>query len=215
MKRPRLRAPSPALVVSLVALFVALGGTTYAAITLPANSVGTRQLKNGAVTKKKISKTTLTALKGNKGDPGAPGRDGAAIGVRIRSSGGVATASDGSGKDVPLTSNTWTQAAGEVELGYGTLTYTAPDSGTCGGIGPADLNVDISIDGQHFIVAVIASPRDAATRTVPLTGPHALFEPASSTPHTATATASSGCESGSFPVSFTVDDLRLDMIRAS
>ena len=41
MKR-RLRAPSPALVISLIALFVALGGTSYAAINaLPKNSVGT------------------------------------------------------------------------------------------------------------------------------------------------------------------------------
>src|SRR3954462_13377547 len=46
--------PSPALVISLIALFVALGGTSYAAITLPANSVGTKQLKDGAVTPAKL-----------------------------------------------------------------------------------------------------------------------------------------------------------------
>jgi hypothetical protein len=50
-----LRAPSPALVISLIALFVALGGTTYAATSLPANSVGTTQLKNGAVTASKLN----------------------------------------------------------------------------------------------------------------------------------------------------------------
>ncbi len=49
MKRP-LRAPSPAFVISLIALFVALGGTTYAATSLPKNSVGTKQLKKNAVT---------------------------------------------------------------------------------------------------------------------------------------------------------------------
>jgi hypothetical protein len=53
--------PSPALVISLIALFVALGGTSYAAITsLPANSVGTKQLKNGAVTKAKLNASALT-----------------------------------------------------------------------------------------------------------------------------------------------------------
>jgi len=51
----RLRTPSPALVVSLVALFVALGGTTYAATSLPANSVGTAQIRNKAVTAAKIN----------------------------------------------------------------------------------------------------------------------------------------------------------------
>jgi hypothetical protein len=40
--------------VAYVALFVALGGTSYAAINLPANSVGTKQLRNGAVTPRKL-----------------------------------------------------------------------------------------------------------------------------------------------------------------
>jgi len=63
MQRRRL-APSPALVVSLIALFVALGGTSYAAITaLPANSVGTKQLKNSAVTGAKIKNGAITAAK--------------------------------------------------------------------------------------------------------------------------------------------------------
>jgi hypothetical protein len=39
----------------LIALFVALGGTTYAATSLPPNSVGTSQLKNKSVTAAKIN----------------------------------------------------------------------------------------------------------------------------------------------------------------
>jgi hypothetical protein len=84
--RRRLRAPSPALVVAVVALFVALGGTTYAATSLPKNSVGAKQLKknavtgtkikNGAVTKTKISKKTIAALKGNQGPQGVQGPPG-------------------------------------------------------------------------------------------------------------------------------------------
>src|SRR5438874_2936813 len=64
MKRP-LRAPSPALVISLFALFVALGGTTYAATSLPKNSVGTKQLKKNAVTSPKIKNGAVTAAKIN------------------------------------------------------------------------------------------------------------------------------------------------------
>src|SRR5262249_3509724 len=37
-------------VVAYVALFIALGGTSYAAFKLPANSVGTRQIKNHSIT---------------------------------------------------------------------------------------------------------------------------------------------------------------------
>lgn len=64
MKR-RLRAPSPAFVISLIALFVALGGTTYAATSLPKNSVGAKQLKKNAVTGPKIKKGAVTAAKIN------------------------------------------------------------------------------------------------------------------------------------------------------
>lgn len=64
--------------IALLALFFALGGTAFAAgnALLPKNSVGTAQLKNGAVVKTKIAKKTLAQLKGNKGAQGAPGAAG-------------------------------------------------------------------------------------------------------------------------------------------
>jgi hypothetical protein len=61
--RKRLGAPSPALVIALVALFVALGGTGYAALRLPRNSVGTIQLQNGAVVAAKIRNGTIVGSK--------------------------------------------------------------------------------------------------------------------------------------------------------
>ena len=47
-------------VVAYMALFVALSGTSYAAASLPANSVGTRQLRNGSVTGRKVAARSLT-----------------------------------------------------------------------------------------------------------------------------------------------------------
>lgn len=41
------------------ALFIALGGTSYAAVSLPVNSVGTRQLRNGAVTQAKLNGNSI------------------------------------------------------------------------------------------------------------------------------------------------------------
>ena len=52
-----------ALVLSAIALFVALGGTSYAAITLARNSVGTKQLKKNAVTAPKIRAGAVTGAK--------------------------------------------------------------------------------------------------------------------------------------------------------
>jgi hypothetical protein len=49
--------------LALLALFIALGGTTYAATALPKNSVGTKQLKKNAVTALKIKNGNVTALK--------------------------------------------------------------------------------------------------------------------------------------------------------
>jgi hypothetical protein len=45
---------SYANVVATLALFVALGGVSYAALTLPRDSVGSPQLRNGAVTLSKL-----------------------------------------------------------------------------------------------------------------------------------------------------------------
>ena len=50
---------SPSLVISVIALFVALGGASYAAIKIPKNSVGTNQLKNRAVNSNKVKDGSL------------------------------------------------------------------------------------------------------------------------------------------------------------
>ena len=54
-----MRLPSPSMAVALVALMVALGGTGYAAIELPKNSVGTKQIKKNAVTGAKVKNGSL------------------------------------------------------------------------------------------------------------------------------------------------------------
>jgi hypothetical protein len=48
--------------LAIIALFVALGGTSYAATQLPANSVGTRQIRAGAVTPSKLAPTLAAQL---------------------------------------------------------------------------------------------------------------------------------------------------------
>lgn len=57
------RRPSPAMMVALTALVVALGGTSYAAIALPSGSVGAKQLKKNSVTTAKLKKNSVTGAK--------------------------------------------------------------------------------------------------------------------------------------------------------
>jgi hypothetical protein len=59
--------PSHATAVAYLALFVALGGTVYAATQLPKNSVGAKQLRKNSVTTTKIKGEAVTAAKVKKG----------------------------------------------------------------------------------------------------------------------------------------------------
>jgi len=88
MRRMLPHRPSPAMVIACVALAIALGGTSYAAIRLPANSVGTKQLKRNAVNSAKVKNFSLLRAdfkrgqlpagpRGPQGIPGTPGATGA------------------------------------------------------------------------------------------------------------------------------------------
>ena len=104
------RRPSPALVISIVALVVATAGTGYAVDQLPKNSVGAKQLKKNAVRTKKVKDRSLLAVdfalgqlprgaKGNTG-PRGPGAMWALIDKDasiIDQSGGISATIDGTG----------------------------------------------------------------------------------------------------------------------
>ncbi len=55
--------PSPAMIIAVTALVLAMVGTGYAAVRLPAKSVGTKQLKANAVTTAKVKAHAITGKK--------------------------------------------------------------------------------------------------------------------------------------------------------
>lgn len=57
--KTRRRRPTATLVIASLALFMSLGGTSYAAVK--AKSIGTKQLKNNSVTSGKIARNGVTA----------------------------------------------------------------------------------------------------------------------------------------------------------
>jgi hypothetical protein len=101
---------SYANVTASLALFIALGGTGYAAVTLPRNSVGSAQLRTNAVGTKEIRRgavrssdirnrtirlddlatSTRNTLRGTPGPTGPAGKDAATYRAAINLVGGIA-----------------------------------------------------------------------------------------------------------------------------
>lgn len=77
------RRPSAALVVSFLALFVALGGAGYAAFRLPAHSVGNVQLQNFSVGNAKLRPNSVSAGKIAPGAVGAGQVDSTQVQLRV------------------------------------------------------------------------------------------------------------------------------------
>jgi hypothetical protein len=101
---------SYANIIASLALFIALGGTSYAVVSLPRNSVGHAQLRNNSVGTKELrqaavrssdihnrsirlddlSTTTRSSLRGTAGPAGPAGKDAVSFRAAINLVGGVA-----------------------------------------------------------------------------------------------------------------------------
>jgi hypothetical protein len=218
--------------VAYVALFVALGGSSYAAVRLTPGSVRTSALAEGAVTHGKLDANSITSRnvlngsltrrdfkrgalapggagspgQGEKGDTGATGPAGGAhIGSKARSSGAV-NAPHGASTSVPLTGDGWTQDANELDLIAGTMTVKSPPACT-GSFGNA---LVVNVDGKATTFGVPPQTPASTTVTVPvLVG--TLTEPGSSTAHHVTASLSNSCTKDG--EDFTVNDVKLDVLK--
>lgn len=239
--------------VGYVALFIALGGTSYAAVRLPPGSVKSPAIAKGAVTKSKLARNSVTSrhvakgaltvsdfkagtfLRGLKGDAGADGLSGnkgldglsglkgdagpqgaagpqgpagkdgnGAISARVRLANGV-TAPHGASTAVPLTSSTWTQSAGQLNLVAGTVTLAVPASCT----GSFGNSLVISVDGQANTFALAPTVPAGTTVTMPIIV-GTLSEPERDTQHTMTASFANSCTKGG--EDYAVNGAKLDVI---
>ena len=81
MRKPKL---TYANVMSTIAVFMAMGGVSYAVTALPVNSVGTTQIKDKAVTSAKIDPSLVSLFKGQTGATGPQGPKGETTGPQVR-----------------------------------------------------------------------------------------------------------------------------------
>lgn len=155
---------SPSLVVASIALLVALGGTSVAAVNavLPKNSVGTLQLKSNAVTSIKVANHSLKGLdfaigQVPAGPAGSPGPKGPKGDKGDRGDRGLA------GEKGPIgPSDAYSDTnAGPVALTYGPLqrvaTVSAPAAGKYVLWGKATFHADASHTNLTSSVCVLAT----------------------------------------------------------
>ncbi len=110
MRNPRRFRPSPALVISLIALFVSVSGVAWAAAT-----IGTSDIKNGAVTAAKLHTDAVTSPKIKNGAVGgAKIKNNAVNGAKVADGSlGTADLKNGAVNKAKISSN----AVGADELG--------------------------------------------------------------------------------------------------
>src|SRR3954451_13161694 len=130
--------------VGYLALFVALGGTSYAAVSLPKNSVTSKQVKDGSLLKKNFKNGQLPrGARGPQGPRGLAGvvgqnglngfkcADGHVVLTRARGQGAKAT-SGVTDSDFPMNNATFTQGADQVALFQGQFSWEAQSACSTG-----------------------------------------------------------------------------------
>lgn len=202
-------------VMATIAVFLALGGTSYAVTALPNNSVGAQQLKKNAVTSVKVKDGSLTAADfakgtlltgatgatgatgpaGPRGETGATGDTGAA-----GPAGAQYSSVDGDSQTNPITTNAVQVASGSISLDqagkfalFARLDTTLQAAMCAGAVDPV---LFLQVDGT----VVAKSGRTEADTGVNLEG-LVLFGKmnVAQTAGSHTAKVMAGCSNGSAP----------------
>lgn len=213
-------------VMSVIAVFIALGGTGYAAFKLPKNSVGSKQLKKNSVTKAKIKKNAITAAKikdssvtsakiANDAIDGSKVRDGSLTGsdvdaatmpfsrvvAKLRGNSSVAVPESGL-TVYPLSNASYTQAANEDDRYVAAVDVTIPPS--CEGPNRQAeayllVDTDPASPSEYDLVgtgAVQAEGTGTVTKRIEIGGYGTRFQPGTAKEHTLTLVLNSDCSTG-------------------
>lgn len=184
----RIRRHLRSNIYGLLALFVALGGTSWAAMHLPKNSVGSKQIKKNAVTAAKIkagavtgAKVKANSLTGASIDESTLGTvpDATALGGQPSSAYQTRVSGTCSGSSA-LSQVNADGSVGCTPTGTGTITGVAAGTGLTGGgsSGAVTLGADTSVL-QHRLTSGCSSGQ--ALQSVDQAGAPTCFSPTSTT----------------------------------
>jgi hypothetical protein len=166
--------PSPSMIVALVALFIALGGTGYAAVKIGRNTVRSSSIKNGEVKSGDLATNAVVRKKIKDGAVSnaklAPGIDAAKIAGTVAAAASAATATNADkldNLDATDLKPRWAHvsAAGVILAQSGGITVTEHT------VGKYTLDFGVSTAGR----LVLVSPADQFTKgpasAIPCGGP--------------------------------------------
>jgi hypothetical protein len=223
---------TPATVIASIALFVALAGTATAGTALitgaqikngtigladlsataktslrglrgPAGSAGA----NGAAGPQGVAGPQGAqgpqGERGQAGERGPQGLSGASIVARVRSATpSITTGNAGVEANWPLTGNTWTQGANELDdFGYSETQIDSTGTGNCAA------TLTTWVDGKKLYENPIYAGAGETLRDMPVTYGR-LFDPGSPTPHELAITVRDNSDS----CNFTFKDLKLNVV---
>jgi hypothetical protein len=140
MNRFKRYRPTPAMIVAIIALVFALGGTSYAAVVLPAGSVGSKQIKKNAVTGAKIKAKAVTTVKIKDGAVTTPKLADGSVTTPKLADGAVATAKIAN--DAVTGDKVLESSLGKVP--------SAANADTLGGVSKSVLGTQVKVIGMGF-----------------------------------------------------------------
>jgi hypothetical protein len=214
--------PSASLVVSFIALFVALGGAGYAAIHLPAHSVGNAQLQNFSVGNAKLRPNSVGPAKIISGAVGA--RQVNSSQVQLRVSGpctmgaiqsiavsGNVTCTQALPNEYGTSAQPVTLAAGSTQIateplpaGSSFLVLAYPHATISGSSGRVEIDCTLSVASASIsksLAVNLASSSASESETIPLVLPVA----SATNPQTADVSCSDTVTPSTPPPAVTID----------
>ena len=185
-------------VISVIALCIALGGTSYAALTLPKNSVGAKQIKKGAVRSSDVKNRSLLAKDfksgqlpaGERGPAGPAGERGPAGPAGARGPAGAdgTNGADGTARayarvrfdgvlnGTPDQTKGITQEMIQHDSGASASELTGPGVYCFGGLGFTPRSISVTIDNTDSLPSPPANTGAGSEGAVNHTASGAIFK---------------------------------------
>ena len=174
--------------IALIALFVALGGTSYAAFRVPVNSVGSAQLRDGSIPSGKLTVGNKNYLRLGFGAPAA-----AILDTVVLAGSQTVAPNTSPGQQLSGNNTNYNQTANTSDLAFGVTTVTVPAACT-------SASVDAYIGNLRIASAKVTEGNGGNPQTIGMR-PEGAINAGSNTSQNVVLRGVNGCGSGNMTVS--------------